>query len=117
MRRVFEIATLKVEYAGDLQVLRERRVTAREACMDDLERLFGLAAAQGQIGRRLTPRVAARGLIAMVDGLMINWLLDPQAYDLQEVGGQMMDTYLQGLIAGKPATPGPVRMVELATAH
>jgi TetR/AcrR family transcriptional regulator, acrAB operon repressor len=114
VRRVFEIASLKVEYAGDLQVLREQRVASRETCMDDLERLFGLAADQGQIGRQLPARVAARGLFAAVDGLMLHWLLDPQSFDLELAGHQMLDIYLQGLIGSRPAAIPAVRMVEFA---
>ena len=115
VRRVFEIASLKVEYAGDLQVLREQRVASRETCMDDLERLFGLAADQGQIGRHLPARVAARGLFAAVDGLMLHWLLDPQSFDLELAGHQMLDIYLQGLIGSRAASNPAVRMVEFAT--
>ncbi|HQX61144.1 MAG TPA: TetR family transcriptional regulator [Burkholderiaceae bacterium] len=117
VRRVFEIATLKVEYAGDLQVLRERRVRSRDACMADLERLFTLAAVQGQIDATLPPAVAARGLCALVDGLMLNWLLDPQAFDLQSTGSQMLDTYLRGLTGRNVQPPAPVRIKEVATEH
>lgn len=116
IRRVFEIATLQVEYAGDLQVLRERRVASREACMADVQRLLTLAAEKGQIGEQWLPAVTARGLCAMVDGLMINWLLDPQVFDLQLAGRQMLDTYVQGLIRSRTAQSAPVRMVEFATA-
>ncbi|MEO8546719.1 MAG: TetR family transcriptional regulator [Betaproteobacteria bacterium] len=117
IRRVFEIATLKVEYAGDLQVLRERRVASREACMVDVARLLTLAAAQGQIGPQVTPDIAARGLCALVDGLMINWLLDPQVFDLQLAGRQVLDIYVKGLMRGMTAPSAPVRMAEFATAH
>lgn len=113
VRRVFEIATLKVEYVGDLQVLRERRIQSRDACIGDLERILTLAARQGQIGRRVLPRVAARGLCALMDGLLYNWLLEPEAFDLQEGGGQLLRTYLLGLSIGKTtASPAlaPVRM-------
>jgi TetR/AcrR family transcriptional regulator, acrAB operon repressor len=115
VRRVFEIASLKVEYAGDLQVLRERRVASRETCMDDLERLFGMAVEKGQIGRHMPARVAARGMFAMVDGLMLHWLLDPESFDLELAGRQMLDIYLQGLTESRPAAISPVRMVEFAT--
>lgn len=113
VRRVFEIATLKVEYVGDLQVLRERRIQSRDACIRDLERILTLAAGQGQIGSQVLPRVAARGVCALIDGLLYNWLLEPGAFDVQEGGAQMLHTYLLGLNAGKPPAPPtlvPVRM-------
>ena len=64
VRRVFEIATLKVEYAGDLQVLRERRVASREACMDDLERLFDTGRGKGPDRRRNCRRAWRRAACA-----------------------------------------------------
>ena len=113
VHRVFEIATLKVEYVGDLQVLRERRIQSRDACMDDLERILTLAAGQGQIDLRVSPRIAARGMCALIDGLLYNWLLEPGAFDLQEGGGQLLHTYLLGLSAGNTTSSpvsAPVRM-------
>jgi len=40
---------------------------------------------------------AALGLHVMVDGLIQNWLLDPEAFDLVRCGRQTMDAYLAGL--------------------
>lgn len=117
VQRVFEIATLKMEYSGDLQVLRERRIALREECLDDLARIFTLAAAQGQIGARLSPRIAARGLHALFDGLLYNWLLDPGAFDLQADGRVLLETYLQGLTAVTNNAQVPVRMAISATEH
>ncbi len=72
---------------------------------------------RGQIDATLPPAVAARGLCALVDGLMLNWLLDPQAFDLQSTGSQMLDTYLRGLTGRNVQPPAPVRIKEVATEH
>jgi TetR/AcrR family transcriptional regulator, acrAB operon repressor len=40
---------------------------------------------------------AARGLHALVDGLIQNWLLDPDAFRLEPAGQQAIDAYLAGL--------------------
>lgn len=118
VQRVLEIAMHKVEYVGDLQVVRERRVTSREACLDDLERMLTRAVAQGRIGICPPPRVAAVGLHALMDGLLYNWLLDPQAFDLQATGRLLLETFLRGLIGpGGTATDAPVVAAEPAMAH
>ncbi len=117
VQRVFEIATLKVAYVGDLQVLREQRIASRDGCMDDLQRVLSLAAAQGQIGRTPPPKVAAAGLFALMDGLLYNWLLDPKAFDLQAIGHQSLNVYLRGLAAGGTQADSAVRMRTRATAH
>ncbi|MBL8303784.1 MAG: TetR family transcriptional regulator, partial [Ideonella sp.] len=36
-------------------------------------------------------------------GLIQNWMLDPRAFDLVQVGKQVLDTYLAGLAAPAPA--------------
>ena len=47
---------------------------------------------------RDTPvRLAAIGLHALIDGLMHNWLLQPEAFDLELVGARALDAYLVGL--------------------
>jgi TetR/AcrR family acrAB operon transcriptional repressor len=40
---------------------------------------------------------AAQGLHALIDGLIQNWLLDPEGFDLEAVGGKAIDAYLQGV--------------------
>lgn len=117
VQRVFEIATLKVAYVGDLQVLREQRIASRDGCMEDLQRVFSLAAAQGQIGRAPPPKVAAAGLFALMDGLLYNWLLDPKAFDLQSIGRHSLNIYLRGLATGGTSTASAVKMRTRATAH
>lgn len=121
VQRVFEIATLKVAYVGDLQVLREQRIISRDKCMADLQRVFTLAAAQRQIGGTPSPKVAAAGLFALIDGLLYNWLLEPQAFDLQAVGYQALDIYLHGIATGgatgATTAVSAVKMPVRVTAH
>ena len=71
IQRVLEIAMHKVEYVGDLQVVRERRIASREQCLLDLERLLARVCAKRQIGTP-PPRAAALGLHALMDGLLQN---------------------------------------------
>ena len=48
--------------------------------------------------------MAAQGLHALIDGIVQNWLLDPQAFDLLAVGQYAIDVYLKGLGFGNPPT-------------
>ncbi|HSW09087.1 TetR family transcriptional regulator [Aquabacterium sp.] len=96
-RRVFEIATHKVEYVDELQAVRERHLHNRNECLVQVEQQLKLATKRGQINKRTPPRSAALGLHALVDGLIQNWLLDPQAFDLVRVGRQVLRAYLAGL--------------------
>lgn len=97
VQRVFEIASHKVEYVDELQALRERHIADRDSCLSDLNRLLALAVERKQLSAGVPVRVATIGL----HGLMHNWLLDPQAFDLETTGAQAVDAYLEGLAVSR----------------
>jgi TetR/AcrR family transcriptional regulator, acrAB operon repressor len=97
MRRVFEIATHKVEYVGEMLAVRERHLSVRKECLVDVERALKAAMRRGELARRAPARAAAIGLHALLDGLIQNWMLDPSGFDLVKVGAQALDAYLAGL--------------------
>jgi len=96
-RSTFDIATHKVEYVAELLGVKERHLRVRNECLARTRQ------AMQQVtelrGRPLSVDVntAALGLHVMIDGLIQNWLLDPQAFDLVATGSQIFDTYLAGL--------------------
>lgn len=96
-RRVFDIATHKVEYVAELLAVKERHLRVRNECLARTRQAMQRAAELS--GRPLPVDVdsAALGLHVMIDGLIQNWLLDPQAFDLVASGTQVFDTYLAGL--------------------
>ena len=96
-RRVFEVATHKVEYVDELQAVRLRHLSVRNQFLAHVER--GLAAAADREAAALTvpANTAAQGLHALIDGLIQNWMLDNGAFDLSAVGRCVVDIYLVGL--------------------
>lgn len=99
MKRVFGIATHKVEYTGEMDAVRERHLSIRNGCLADVERTLKQAIKRGELSRRIPARAAAVGLHALLDGLLQNWMLDPTGFNLVKVGTQVLDTYFAGLSA------------------
>lgn len=97
VRRVFEIATQKLEYVDELQGMRERHVAGRNECIDDTHRLMQLARDKGQVRSDMDLRSATLGLFALIGGLKFNWLLSPGDFDLEAVGLAVLDAYLAGI--------------------
>lgn len=97
VRRVFEIATQKLEYVDELQSMRERHVAGRNECIDDTHRLMQLARDKGQVRSDMDLRSATLGLFALIGGLKFNWLLSPGDFDLEAVGLAVLDAYLAGI--------------------
>lgn len=97
VRRVFEIAMQKVEYVDEMQEMQQRKISGRNECMDDMQRLLQIAQQLGHIKADAHLRNATIGLFALVGGIKYNWLLDPEAFDLEAVGLATLDAYLAGL--------------------
>lgn len=95
-RRVFEIATLKMELLDELSAVRERRRQNVESWRARVADRVAMAKRLGQIGAGVDPAAVALGLWAIIDGMNRNWLIDP-GFDLIEMGRQTVGLYLQGL--------------------
>lgn len=68
----------------------DRYAWARSAFVDALERM----AQAGQLREGVEPARAARSALALVDGLQVQWLLDPGSVDI----AADLEDYLRGLV-------------------
>jgi TetR/AcrR family acrAB operon transcriptional repressor len=104
-RRVFEIATHKVEYVDELLGVRDRHLASYYQWVARTENRLKSAIKRGLLKPGVPARVMALGLWAMADGLIQLWLLDSTAFNLMRVGQQSVDSYLGALCAGVVAKP------------
>src|SRR3569623_602443 len=96
-RRVFEIATHKIEYVDELVAVRDRHFQNYSHWLMRTEKRIKLAIRRGLLNPEVSARVAALGLWAAVDGLIQIWLLNPQAFSLVRVGRQVIDAHLDAM--------------------
>jgi TetR/AcrR family acrAB operon transcriptional repressor len=96
-RRVLEVATQKVEYIEALGKVRERHLAVRDASVLQIKQALQRSARSRALRLSIPAHAAARGLHALVGGLIQDWLLDPQAFQLEGAGRQAIDAYLAGL--------------------
>ena len=97
VRRVFDIATHKVEYTGEMASVQQHHLQVRNGCVGDFEKALRLAARRTGIKLAVPSVVAAQGLHALISGLIQNWLLDPEAFALVSAGKRTFNVYLAGL--------------------
>ena len=97
MRRMFDIATRKLEMVGEMSVLRERLLQNHKRWMERAESRIRIGIRLGQVKPVVSPTMAALGLWVAMDGLIRIWLVNPDAYDLQEAGRYLIDTQLDCL--------------------
>ena len=98
-RRVFEICCHKCEYVNEMSQMRERHIEGRDKCLSHIEQGLRNAARKGALAPGVNLRQAAVGLHALVDGLIMNWILDPRYVPLKKEAGAIVDMYLDGLRA------------------
>ena len=96
-RRVFEVATHKVEYVEQMKVVQQRHLRVRNQWLARTREAMERAVTLRREKLPIAVATAALGLHALVNGLIQNWLLDQEAFDLLAVGRQTIDIYLAGL--------------------
>jgi len=93
-RRVFEVATLKVEYVDELMAVRARHRRVQADNMLQMER--SLQAALDQRALSLPAATVAQGLYALLVGLIHSWLLSPETFGLEAAAEASVRAYLAG---------------------
>jgi TetR/AcrR family acrAB operon transcriptional repressor len=96
-RALFEVATMKVEYVDELLAVKQRHVTCYVEGTQQMQRSLQEAAARGTVTLLVPASVVARGLHALMVGLIHTWMLDTSAFKLVEVAQASIRTYLRGL--------------------
>lgn len=96
-RRVFEVATLKVEYVDELLAVKARHLQCYVEGVGQMERSLREAALRRAEPLQVSPSMAAQGLHALVVGLIHTWLLAPEAFELVGVAEMALGAYLTGL--------------------
>jgi len=79
--------------------VRSRRRHSMGDWMARAERRIRLAAERGLIAATTDPRAAALAMWVIIDGLIRNWMFDPNEFDLIALGQAVIDPYLGGLRA------------------
>ena len=97
LRRVAHIARHKIEFTTELQAAQQRRVVLREAFLKLTGSALVRAAEKEQVALAIAAPDAARGLHALLDGLIHIWLLDAGSFDLHKGAMQAFDVFVRGL--------------------
>jgi TetR/AcrR family acrAB operon transcriptional repressor len=105
-QRVFDIVNHKCEYVDEMEALRSRHHDSCMSCIDHVETGFRNAVKKGSLPTEVNAKRAARGLHALIDGLIANWLLNHDFISLARDAEPIIDCYLLGL----GAVPGQLEI-------
>jgi len=96
-RRVFDIFSFKCEFVGEMAEMLVRQQESRRHCLRDMQEGLRHAVAKGQVDPGTDIERTVIGLYALVDGLIRNWLLDPESFDLVRTGEGLVADFCLGL--------------------
>lgn len=105
LRRVLEIAFFKCEIDEDIKQLVGRQMECRCEGMEMFQKALRNAMRRGQLPKHVDVRAATIGLMAFIDGLLYNWLLQPDLFSLERDAGRYVDMYIAGLQAFPASKP------------
>jgi TetR/AcrR family acrAB operon transcriptional repressor len=108
-RRVFHIVFHKCEHVDEMQPVWQRFNEMRTSCLQRIEAGLRAAMQKGQLPRTLNARRAATGLRALLDGLVSNWVTDPDSQPRGTEVEALVDLFLAALHApAQSAATAPV---------
>ncbi|MDR1935552.1 MAG: TetR family transcriptional regulator [Candidatus Accumulibacter sp.] len=96
-RRIIQISWHKCEYVGEMVEIRDRHLERGRRFLSIGVTAFRASQELGFLSPQADPHTAAIGMMAVVDGLVVNWTLDPTAFSLLDAGAEIIDSYLAGL--------------------
>lgn len=103
---VFEVLFHKCELTDELAPIAERRQQERSMCLAHVERLLQQAVDAGQLPRDTDTMLATHALHAFIGGLMREWVMDKDAYDLAAVAPALVEMTVAGLQSDPPRRRG-----------
>lgn len=101
-RRVFDIATRKIEYVEELSAVVQRRAHAIADMVAWTQTVIEREARSRQHVLPMPAHVAALGLHLQMESLIAHWLSDPTGFDLGATAAALISNQLRGL--GLPMT-------------
>lgn len=105
---VFEIVFSKTEACGELGRVMERQESERCECVAHVEELIRRGITLGRLPADTDAVLATQLLQACMGGIMREWILDREAYDLAAAAPEMVDCIIAGLVTRPPRRVAPV---------
>lgn len=96
-RRVQDLVLFKTAYSEELEEGMRRKRAATAALEKAVESLLRRGIAKGEIRAKANPRAAAIAAVSLVNGVAVNWLLEPGRFPMRSMAGPIVDSFLDGL--------------------
>ncbi|MBB5702369.1 TetR/AcrR family acrAB operon transcriptional repressor/TetR/AcrR family transcriptional repressor of mexAB-oprM operon [Ochrobactrum daejeonense] len=104
-QNIFIIINQRCEFVGEMASIIDRLREARDNALGLFSGLLDVAARRGELAKEWTSDTAAQVLLAVLSGLLNEWLQGDKRFDLVTYGGKAITTLVRSLRSQRPA-PG-----------
>jgi TetR/AcrR family acrAB operon transcriptional repressor len=96
LQAVVELSLFKTEGLPELRAVQRRQAEAAEALLQIVAGVLRRAAASGGLRSDVPPDMAARALLGLVNGILLQWLVNPRAFPLENTAPWLSRLFLEG---------------------
>lgn len=107
--RLVEISWHKCEYVGEMATVRDNHLECGNRHLEMAVESFRLAQERGFLPAAIDPRIAAMGMVTLIDGLIVNFTLGKGTFPLAGYAPAILDAYLAGLNVAPPTLKASAR--------
>jgi TetR/AcrR family acrAB operon transcriptional repressor len=97
-RAVLELTLLKTEVTPEMEAGMQQKAQNTAVMVQQIEMLIQRALDAGEVRAAVDARAAALGALALTQGMVSLWLLNPSAFSIKARAPQAVDVYLRGLV-------------------
>lgn len=101
MRSVMELSLFKTEHTYELAMAEQQKRDSGQAMLTEIAAAMRAGITTGELRPNLDPVAAARGYLAIQNGIIWLWLQDPQVFSLKKSAEPLAEVFLQGIQARK----------------
>jgi TetR/AcrR family acrAB operon transcriptional repressor len=104
---IFDVLFHKCEFTAELAPVMTKNDADRRECLGRVQQLLDQAVAIGQLPAGTDTFLATQGIHAFMVGLMHEWVLNPEVYDLGNSANRLVNTFIAGLQHAAPQLTPP----------
>lgn len=106
-KRVLTIFFLRCDYSGDMECFLERQRQQKRKSMELFSRYFERAEEKGYLCGNADPKILTQALICYVTGIAIEYLRNPETFNLKPQAQSLMRLFFRGLDTDIPCNETP----------
>jgi TetR/AcrR family acrAB operon transcriptional repressor len=104
LRAVMELYLFRTELNEELQPGRQRQIQAGQALIENIASALRQGLKAGILRADIDPIDMARAFMALQNGAIQLWLMDPEAFSLSQNAESLADIYINGIVPAGQGT-------------